>query len=403
MVRALEIRQDATSPDERKGLPSASSFERIVFCAGSVAAETVCPPRTEEQEIAVRGSDIHEALETGDDEALKITDKIVKDRLVKTEEEALAGWLEEFGLKREEITIVRETRLWIRDRATLLPVASARVDFAAIHESSGRALVIDAKSGFLDSTPAELNWQLRVQAVALWHEYNFKVTDIRCAISQGRGKGKYDPVDYSIDSLLWAENQIRFYIQNAADEYAPRVPGTHCRYCLANGSCPQATSFTMIPAIITKAGPADKKTIELKVALLTPTQKAFIHSRAPLISAILDGVKDSLKGMLKDDLAAVGLEIKPNAPMRKIADVQLAYAALFERKLITDQEFRSICKLPVGAVEELIKPRIKDRMIMDGNKHASLEDAGQELNRILARTIEMVPKAGSLKPLKPAK
>jgi hypothetical protein len=386
--------------DDRCGLPSASSYERVVFCPGSLAAEHACPPEAEEAEIARRGSDIHEALATDDDTALAVTDKIVKDRLRKIEDDAIAAWMEEKGIKREEVTILREVRIWIRNRATLAKVASARVDCAAVCEPKGCALVIDAKSGFLDTVPAELNWQLRVQAVALYHEYNFEVNDIRAAISSGRTGSKYDPVDYDAESLIWAEGQIQFYTRNASEEYAPRVPGVHCRYCKARGSCPEAASYSMLPIVSTQSTPADKKTIELKVALLPAAAVAFIHSRAPLIEAILEAAKSRLKGMLRDDLAAVGLELKPNAPMRTLPDVQLAYTVLHEKGLITDADFRSICKLPIGALEELVKPRVQSRLVVAGNTKASLEDAGKELNAILGKAIVMKDKAPSLKPLK---
>jgi hypothetical protein len=386
--------------DDRCGLPSASSFERLVYCPGSPAAESACPPRSEENEIAQRGTDIHEALATDDDSALAITDKIVKDRLRKIEDDAITAWLEEFGLKRESVIVLREVRIWIRTRGALEKVASARVDCAAVCEKSGRALVIDAKSGFLDTTPAEINWQLRVQAVALWHEYNFSVNEIRCAISQGRGKSKYDPVDYDAHSLIWSESQIRFYIQNGKDPFAPRVPGAHCRYCLANGNCAEAASYSMLPIVHTNSVPADKKTIELKVALLDNPSLAFIHSRAPLITAILESVKDRLKGLFRDDLAAVGLELKPNAPMRQITKVQLAYEALKIRGLISDDEFRSVCKLPIGALEELVVPRLKTKVEFAAFKNDALKE---EFSKIIAPSVDMIPKAASLKPLKPSK
>lgn len=392
MVKALE--------DEREGLPSASGFERVVFCAGSPAAERACPPEKEETEIARRGTDIHNALFTDDDSALKVTDKIVKDRLRKIEDDAVSAWMAEFEIKPEDVTVLREVRIWIRNRGTLGKVASARVDCAAVCESQGRALIIDAKSGFLDTVPAEINWQLRVQAVALWHEYHFSVNNIRAAISSGRTGSKYDPVDYDTNSLEWAEGQIQFYKRNSDDEFAPRVPGAHCRYCRARGDCPQAGAFAMLPAVVSRSTLADKKTIELKLALMSPQALATINDQAPLITAILDGVKSRLKGMLRDDLAAVGLALVPNAPMRKISNVQLAYDVLKSRGLITDEEFRSVCSLPIGALEDLIVPRLKTKVQFANFKNDALKD---EFSDIIAPSITMQPKAPSLKPIKKSK
>jgi hypothetical protein len=398
-----------TQLDEREGLPSASSFERLVFCAGSPAAEALFPGDNEEAEIAKRGVLIHEALETDNDEELKVSDKIVKDKIRAIEEEALTAWLEEHGIPRNEVTILREQRVWIRDRVKLTKIASARVDFAAVAEKQGMALVVDAKTGFLDTTAAEANWQLRVQAVAVWHEYNFGVNHVVAAIAAGRGKAKFDPVAYGPIDLEWAERQIQFYARNAADPHAPRVPGLHCRYCKARGrGCPESTVFALTPmgsAVgdnqLTRLTPKFRKqAIAERVQAMSIEQLAFVHSRANIANAIFDQTKDRLKTFLKDELAAVGLELVPNASMRKITDIQSAFFALSGRKLVTDEEFRGMCKLSVGEVEELLAPRVKAMMIAQGGECRTLEDAKKQLNTLLEKAITMVPKSPSLKSIK---
>lgn len=363
------------------------------------------PPESEDSEIASRGIDIHEALVTDDDSKLTLADKTVKDKLRGIEVEALKDWLASHQLSPGDVTILREVRLWIRDRNTLEPWASAKVDFAAISEKFHLALIIDAKSGFLDTTPAELNWQLRVQAVALDHEYNYSMKEITCAISWGRGKGKFDPVIYDYNSLMWAEQQIQFFSRTSQDPDAPRIPGHWCRYCRVKGKCREYTAFSMTPVMrfsIDQAVPltAKKEEIAKRVDLMSPEAMAWAFLRKGFANNFFEAVTDRLKGMLKDELAEIGLELKPNAPMRQIKDVQIAYTALKQRGLVNDDEFRSLCKLGIGVVEEMIVPRLKAKMEDAGPVIVTEAAAIEELNRILSPAIEMKDKSPSLKPIK---
>lgn len=397
------------TPDERLGLPSASSFERRVFCPGSGTLEPAIPPEEEEREIASRGIDIHEALATDDDSELNLSDKRVAAKLRAIEEAALNEWRAQHNLTLGDITIHREVRLWIRDRSSLKPIASSKVDFAAVSEKHRKALVIDAKSGFLDTTPAELNWQLRVQAVSLHHEYNYDLDEITCAISQGRGKGKFDPVVYDTGDLMLAETGIRYYCHASKDQSAPRIPGDWCRYCRARaGQCREYAAYSMMPAVHSSSAISVrpgmmKRDIIAAVDQLPVEALGWIFSRKNAYDNMMDAVVVRLKGMLKDPLAELGLELKPNSPMRKISDIQLAYGILHGRGLCTDAEFRGMCKLSVGQIDELLTERLRDQMQAQTGQKVTLEDAGKELNRVLTKAIEMVEKSPSLKQIKPQK
>lgn len=388
MVRALKV----VSTDERENLPSASGIPRLVHCAGSRQAEVLFPGE-EQTEVATSGTAIHAALETGLDENLAVSEKDVAENMRKIEEQAILAWKQSIGADGVP-SIHREQRLWIRDRKTLKLIASAKPDVVAV--DGVHALALDFKSGFLDTESADANWQLKTQALAVWHEYP-EVTHVRVGIIQHRFGSKYDPCDYTLEDLKQAEAELKFYLHLAAQAGAPRVPGKHCRYCRARGACPEANAMALIPNISVPV--TDKKQVFDRVSLLNVNQLAAIRERKTLIEAILDAVDSRMKQLPAEELATVGLELKPNSPMRTLPDIQKVYELLKRENLLEDDaEFRTLCKVSIGAIEELTIPRIQKKL-----GGGSVKDADAELVKLLAPIVVPSPKSPSLKPIKPKK
>ena len=77
--------------DDRGELPSASSMDRCYHCPGSPAAERGLTALTIES-VTADGTAIHEAIETGDDEDLGLSQAEIKDRLVGMEKRAIDQW-----------------------------------------------------------------------------------------------------------------------------------------------------------------------------------------------------------------------------------------------------------------------------------------------------------------------
>ena len=143
----------------------------------------------------------------------------------------------------------------------------------------------------------------------------------------------------------------------------------------------------------------DKKEAMAQVALLTPAKLASLHNYKTLIVSILDAVSDRLKQLPAETLASVGLELKPNSPMRSLPNIQKVYELLTKEGLLQDEEeFRSLCKVSVGAVEELVIPRLQKKLGLDTVKAADFE-----CSKLLAPIVVPVTKNPSLKPIKKAK
>lgn len=376
--------------NEREGLASASGMPRRVHCAGSEAAEALFPGE-EQTGVALSGTVIHLAMETGSDEGLEVNEKDVTENMRRIEQEAILQWRTDFD--REEPEILREGRLWIRDRKTLQLIASAKPDVVGINGAF--AIALDFKSGFLDAESAGTNWQLKTQAVAVWHDHP-EVKHVRAAIIQHRFGSKYDPVDFALEDLKQAEAELKFYLHLAKQPDAPRVPGSWCRYCKARGTeaCPESKALALMPNVMVPV--TDKEQIEGVVLAMTVDQLASVRARKTLIEAILDAVEVRLKQMSPEKLASVGLELKPNSPMRTLPNIQNAYELLVREKLIEDdEEFRSLCKVSIGAIEELVVARIQKQL-----GGSTVKDAKFHLDKLLAPIAVPVPKSPSLKPLK---
>lgn len=381
--------------DGRQGLPSASGAPRIVHCAGSVAAEALCPG-DEQTEVALQGTVIHLALETGKEEGLEVNAGDVVQNLKKIEIDAIEAWQKEFGI--EDYKLIREERFWIRD-ANLDMVMSAKPDATAIGKGrDGRtyALVLDFKSGFLDTEPATQNWQVKTQAVAVRHEFP-DVDVIRAAIIQHRFGSKYDPVDFEWADIdqTWAE--LKFYLHLSKQPDAPRVPGSWCRYCRARGACPQAGAVALLPQVAIPAN--EEEDAVAMVALLNVHQLESIRSRKPLIVAILDAVNDRMKQLPAEELALVGLQLVPSNPTRTLPNVQAVYELLVREKLLDDDaEFRALCKIGVGDLEELIVPRVQKKFNL-----STIKDSKVEAGKLLAPVVVPSPRSPTLKPIKAKK
>ena len=313
----------ATITDVREGRPSASNLDRLVHCPGSLAAERGMP-ELPTQAVTEEGSAIHAALETGDDTKLEMTEREIKSRLIEIEDTALGEWMSQFdsGLHAETH---HEKRLWIRNRATLDKVASAQLDI--FHVLANQALVIDTKTGFADATPSERNWQLKTQAVALWQAYP-AVERVRVAIAHVRLTSKFDACEYSLDDLRHAEREVLHAVWRTEQPDAPRVPGSHCRYCRAQGVCREMATWALVASHADAMPVADELGVALHVGKMTPGELAYVHSRKRLANVLFDAVSARMKTLPTDVLTSIGYELAPGVKRRDITDVTQAFLRL---------------------------------------------------------------------------
>lgn len=352
--------------DEREQLPSASGLERMARCPGSWAAEQGMPDLPTQQ-VTQEGTDIHAALETGDDDDLAVDEKEIKQRLAKMEQSEVAKWADTvpFPLTLEPI---RERRLWIRDSSSLEKIASAKLDVSYVIVNHG--LIIDFKSGFNDPTPSERNWQLRTQVVALRQAYP-SLTKIRAAFAVSRLSSVFDSTDYDTEDIDRIEREIRHVLWQVKQPDAPRVPGPHCHWCRAQGSCREAGVYTQIAEAQLPAEANELDVIQA-VSRMTPGELARVYERRSVIKSILTSVEYRLKSLPPGDLSAVGYELRPGNKGVDITDISGAFMAL--KDLVGDA--RMVCV-------DLVLGRAEDIMVESG-KATSKKEAKEKIRSALA-------------------
>ena len=340
--------------DIREGLPSASGMERFVNCAGSHQAEVGMPPLPE-QKVTASGTDIHDALKTGDSENLEEDDAAVAKRLAGMETKALEDWT--LACLPAHVTRparVAEERLWIRDRKTLDLVASAQLDVFYIFGKG--ALFLDFKSGFKKTTASEKNWQVLTQALALWHEHP-EVIEFRGGIAASRLTSTLDLVEYTAEQLVFAERELQQAIWKSKQPNPPRTPGTWCQYCRANGHCAEAAAYSSIVLFELDLKKWDKLTIVEAVQKMTPAQMAHVFVRSKIANIIFDNVEARLKNMPAAELEAIGLNLKPGAEKRSLTDVPKAWEAL--ASILTEPERLACISIAIGKLTDAIAAKKK--------------------------------------------
>lgn len=381
--------------DPRKGKPSASSFHRLVHCAGSLGAEAAIIEQSPSSETAQSGTRIHDAVAKNDLDELGIKEEQVADRLAQMNQAALEQWQTDFTVSNPKI--IREKRFWIKNLKSGDEIVSGKPDFVAI--AGDGLLVIDDKSGFKAVTHAAGNWQLRVLLVALDQAFG-PFTRARASIAQHRLGSIFNACDYQRSDIDQAYAEILFYCQRAKNPNAERVPGQHCFYCRAKAVCAEHAAWAMMPMVRAKVLDVPKKgEIELRVAQLPVEALAFIESRRTAANNLFSAVTARLKAMSEEQLAAVGLELKPSGSLRSIPDTIALWQVLVKSGLLTQdekgaEEFRSLADINITRMDELLVTRLKLK------EELSTKDSEIKLRELLAPVTKFTPKSPTLKPIK---
>lgn len=347
----------AIIPDERKGLASASRMDRLYRCPGSFAAERDASDLPSEQ-VTQDGTDIHEAIHSGDDSELQMTQREITAKLREMEVGCLERWIAEFNIPPASIQTIRETRYWILDGEK--EIASAKPDVVFVSESEGRAQILNFKSGYAALTPSELSWQSRCEVIAYWNNHR-DATHIRAGFIASRIHSRIDTTDYEVSDLVRIKNEIRTIVWRAEQGFAPRTPGAHCRYCKAHATCPEAAAYALLPVIYSGPGalPLDRKAdpilIIQAIGRLTPQQMGFLYRRKPLVETIFKTLGYRLKSLPAADLEAAGYLLAPGNNNKEVTDPALAYSRL--KSVLTDSERVQVIKLLRGTAAKMLAER----------------------------------------------
>lgn len=364
-------------PDERLGLPSASSIERLSLCPGSArmcqGVSRVVTPQM--KAWGESGDRIHLWLEAPDIITLDPDELDVAERCLEQRNELMAQVFPDADT--DPVETIKEKRLWLYHGKR--KILSGKMDFGAVRGDI--AFVIDYKTSYGDTAESADNMQLRTNLVLL-HEAIRRIHPIMeayVAIIQPL-TGRSDLCRYSLPTLDMARDQIFDVVKNSQKKDAPIVPGAkQCRNCPALLKCPQATHLV------------DELNVDL----------GGISSAA--LSALLD--KWEVVKVIGANAVALAKERDRETPgsvpnwrlgepgsQRVITSVGDVFKALKEQGLMDEATFIAECvKCGLGDTEAALVKR---------NKMKKAE-AKKAFNNYCGDYITMKPKEASLERIKP--
>lgn len=286
----------AEEQDERQGLPSASSMQRIMECKASLPLtnrlrEQGLLPVDHGTEYSKKGDRVHEilaALATGAPLAqMAEFDPAEMEEALELWESAQQIITQVFGTELSDVEIRVEERIWLCDEDGE-KMASGRFDLVAVSVARNQALILDYKTGHGDVPEPLNNWQTLTGAVIVWVESG--VENFTAAIVQTRYRPQV--AQYDGPAVGEALNQIDDAL--ALKEADPFVVGFNpstdrCKYCPARLACPRlhydltAIRAAENPDLIIATAPTPRLSQFLlaceSVAILAKTAKAEMEHR----------------------------------------------------------------------------------------------------------------------------
>ena len=321
---------DIAPTDERCGLPSASSMERIALCPGSLrASKGLVEIKTPEMaEMGRAGDRGHLWLECPGfidlaPEELELAEEILAERNALLAEHGFAG--------KEQA----EQRLWFTN-AEGEKQCSARLDYSNI--DGKRAFICEYKTGYGDQTESARNLQLRTQAVILdWNQPSgYKFTEVLVAVIQPRVSRKPEVASYTAKDILKARGQLRRYLEAAKAPDAPRIPGKkQCQFCPAKLGCPENQRVM--------------NSLNLEELIgITAEALSNLLDRCDVAQQVIDGARSQARALLAENSDAIpNWRLGEPGSVRHVPDAAKLYEALFRSGLIDQPAFIAACKVGI--------------------------------------------------------
>jgi Protein of unknown function (DUF2800) len=314
--------------DERAGLPSGSTFDRLLKCPAShllaQRARALGQAAHDTSPESERGTLIHKAYEMQSADGLSASDAADYEAIMTQRETITAQWLSN-GQPAKRIA---EERLWLH--RGLRPVFSGKVDELLIQ--GDRALLFDLKTGRGQVDPPSANVQLRLYAM---------LARVRWPALESITVAVLSPhFSYSLHTFNAAEldaihDETLQTLATLDFESAP-VVGEHCRWCAASLICPARRQ---------EAGGLAVRAVELP----TGTDAARLLETVARVEAVCDEIKTHYKAQLEADPTCVPGWRLQSSVRRWIPYPQQALERLIEQFSVS--EFLECASVKVADLE----------------------------------------------------
>lgn len=289
--------------DPRRGLLSAGSMHRGAACTGSQALIEelrelgLLYQRTDP--MAQSGIHIHAWLAA---KMLGQSLPLLSNAETETAEscdEIRSRLVNEWMSNPASIETIIERRFWYR--IGLWPRFSGQPDYVAIDKLGKRALILDYKTGRIETEPAADNLQLRAEVVLLWHNFSY-LTEISVAIIEPNITRQPDIAVYNAEDITQALGEILGIVSDV-EWKKERTAGPWCVHCPAKAHCREAISYVeMLPAL---------KESEAIFELPRGEKGAIFWERIKVAEKLIETLKQSYVAILETEPDALPGYILP--------------------------------------------------------------------------------------------
>jgi hypothetical protein len=334
----------------RPGLASASMMSRLAACSGSLALTNELRAEGKlfenNNKDAASGTRIHwwlavtpwhlrENLEA--EQQLSGWEMGTARRAREIQLDLINAWL---GNEQPELETLTERRLFYR--VGLRPRFTGQVDFVIM--AGARALILDFKSGRLESDPAADNLQLRTYVVLLKDEYQ-EIEEVEASIVEPNVGWESPRVRYSGADLAQAESHILSIVDEAAWNLK-RTAGPWCKHCPARILCPEAQNYIQTALDYSQVRNLIKD-------LPRGEAGSNLWGKIGLAEKLLSDMRAAYRQIMVDDPDALpGYILPPEGHQRRTVTDPAKFKFALETE-ISAKDIDAIAYYPVAKIEEM--------------------------------------------------
>ena len=345
--------------DPRRGLPSASSLERLHNCPGSWLATKDTPDESNADSEA--GTRIHRALETGDMTGLSADEEQTADLCQIQSDNVMNEWVESDHPK--SLGIHKEKRLGltriggvvdVADDTTADLVFTGQADLIVI--DGNRGLVLDYKTGRGEVADASENLQLR--GLAVMAARRWRLESVRVAIVQPWA-GPVSVADYDQSALDLSRIHLMRVLERVKNATPDLLnPGNWCHYCKAKACCPALRSVALAPVEhMALTLPADDATARAalfaRAMEMTPQTLTALYRGLKLVGWYQAAIEGAMRKRVEEG-EIPGFRMKPGQMREKINDVSKVWAKC-EGLGVKAEVFTGACSVTKDALKTLVR------------------------------------------------
>jgi hypothetical protein len=382
--------------DPRRGLPSASSLERLANCPPSHKLCSLLPPeeRDTDSEVAASGTRIHNVLAgLADYGTLSSAEQETCDMCEQQAKAAVIEWgcddpdAQTYVEQRLGLTVLGNV-IDVTDETTADLVFTGQADYVCIQDN--RAICLDYKTGRGETATAVNNAQLCGLAVLVAKRY--KVDSVRVVIV-APWQGKPTKADYTGKALELATRWLFETLHIAADSLPEQAKaGDWCTYCAfgMSGRCETANAAAhreievVEPMTLAGMDPETQRAALFARAMeLSPQRHIAAYLGLALVKRYIRAIEGSFEARVEaGQIPGWTIESKPGN--REITDAQKAFDALIPLGL-TGEDMLEAASVAIGPLEEAVRRRsgIKSQTEKRTVYNLTAKEAKERLNAAL--------------------